>query len=626
MNKAINIISYSILLGQITVMPQRRDLIQNALLMERKGDIERARTLYEDMLRDNPGNRQAYQRLKEILKRIGELDSAAQLVEVWIDLNPNDLQAYIELGEIVFLKKDKISAAKIWHDFEMTYGTNKSIYRMLVHAFSRLGLTEEMERLVKRGRSKLGQKDMLALDLANYYYSRQTYDRALDEYLIYIIEHPQQEKLVTDRVLLMSDDPENHLLIEKKLISSLENNHLIINKLLAGYYFKTSRYNEALSTHRSMGLKNNTDFNRWLLLAGNLRKENQYDLSIIAYQELLHLELELSPKIIGEALLGLGKTYEDQLLPKNRNNSLVVFYPDNLFFKNEFLQISPRSRESLERTFELYKRVLQELPASSFSPKAHFRLGEIQFESTRDFDGARTSYLSALSSRPDKNLRQNVLLRIGDTFIAEGNLKAARNHYKVQHRTKNKASISPFTMKEIHLTFLTGTIDTAKTVLDSVIVNVSPSDKYFNDLMELQDIISQHYTFGSETDKEALVQYSIAERLLQQYKLVEAAEMLAFIRENYPDVSILPTVMLRECLLRSLLEDVSISLNIAQLLQETPFAPQGITIQGEINEQFYGDIDKAMKFYNNLLETYPMSMLAEPVRMRMRQLKNIVES
>jgi len=625
MNKAIIIISYSILLGQITVMPQRRDLIQNALLMERKGDIERARTLYEDMLRENPGNRQAYQRLKEILKRTGELDSAAQLVEVWIDLNPNDLQAYIELGEIVFLKKDKISAAKIWHDFEMTYGTNKSIYRMLVHAFSRLGLTEEMERLVKRGRSKLGQKDMLALDLANYYYSRQTYDRALDEYLIYIIEHPQQEKLVTDRVLLMSDDPENHLLIEKKLISSLENNHLIINKLLAGYYFKTSRYNEALNTHRSMGLDKNSDFNRWLLLAANLRKESQYDLSIKAYQELLDLELEIPPKIIGEALLGLGKTYEDQLLPNIPNNLLVGFYPDNLFFENEFLKISSRSRESLEKTFELYKRVLQELPASSFSPKAHFRLGEIQFKITRDFDGARASYLSALASRPDNNLRENILLRIGDTFIAEGNLIAARNHFKVQHRNNNN-SISPFTMKEIQLTFLTGTIDTAKTVLDSVIVNSLPNDKYFNDLMELQDIIAQHYTFGSKTDKEALLQYSIAERFLQQYKLVEAAEMLAFIRENYPDVSILPTVMLRECLLRLLLEDVSISLNIAQLLEKTIFAPQGITIQGEINEQFFGDIDNAMKFYNNLLESYPMSMLAEPVRMRMRQLKTTEES
>jgi len=625
MNKAIIIISYSILFAQITVMPQGRDLIQNALLMERKGDIERARTLYENMLKENPENRQAYHRLKEILKRIGELESAAQLVEAWIDLNPNDLQAYIELGEIVFLKEDKIRAAKIWHDFETTYGTNTSIYRMLVHTFSRLGLTEEMEGLVKRGRSKLGQKDMLALDLANYYYSRQTYDRALDEYLIYIIEHPQQEKLVTDRVLLMSDDPENHLLIEKKLISSLENDHVIINKLLAGYYFKTSRYNEALSTRRSMGLDNNADFNRWLLLAGNLRKESQYDLSIKAYQELLHIDLELPPIIIGEALLGLGKTYEDQLLPNIRNNSLVIFYPDNLFFKNEFLQISSKSRESLEKTFELYKRVLQELPASSFSPKAHFRLGEIQFKITRDFDGARASYLSALASRPDNNLRQNILLRIGDTFIAEGNLIAARNHFKVQHRNNNN-SISPFTMKEIHLTFLTGTIDTAKTVLDSVIVNSLPNDKYFNDLMELQDIIAQHYTFGSETDKEALLQYSITERFLQQYKLVEAAEMLAFIRENYPDVSILPTVMLRECLLRLLLEDVSISLNIAKLLEKTIFAPQGITIQGEINEQFFGDIDEAMKFYNNLLESYPMSMLAEPVRMRMRQLKNTEES
>ena len=112
MNKAIIIISCSILFAQITVVPQGRNLIQNALLMERKGDLERARTLYEDMLRENPGNRQAYQRLKEILKRTGELEPAAQLVEVWIDLNPNDLQAYIELGEIVFLKEDKIRAAR----------------------------------------------------------------------------------------------------------------------------------------------------------------------------------------------------------------------------------------------------------------------------------------------------------------------------------------------------------------------------------------------------------------------------------------------------------------------------------------------------------------------------------
>ncbi|GIS72959.1 MAG: hypothetical protein CM1200mP10_25360 [Candidatus Neomarinimicrobiota bacterium] len=48
MNKAIIIMSCGILFAQITVMPQGRDLIQNALLMERKGDIERARTLYKE--------------------------------------------------------------------------------------------------------------------------------------------------------------------------------------------------------------------------------------------------------------------------------------------------------------------------------------------------------------------------------------------------------------------------------------------------------------------------------------------------------------------------------------------------------------------------------------------------
>ena len=51
-------------------------------------------------------------------------------------------------------------------------------------------------------------------------------------------------------------------------------------------------------------------------------------------------------------------------------------------------------------------------------------------------------------------------------------------------------------MKNIHLTFLSGSIDTTKILIDSVIVKTSPGDKFFNDLMDLQDIISQHFSYG----------------------------------------------------------------------------------------------------------------------------------
>ena len=113
----------------------------------------------------------------------------------------------------------------------------------------------------------------------------------MDELLLYIKSNPAHEKIVMDKIFLISDDPENHLLIEKKLVSNLDENKFKIHKLLAGYYFKTEKYKDALNIHRTMGLENNSDFKRWLNLAENLRKESQYGLSIDSYQELLNIEL-----------------------------------------------------------------------------------------------------------------------------------------------------------------------------------------------------------------------------------------------------------------------------------------------------------------------------------------------
>ena len=72
--------------------------------------------------------------------------------------------------------------------------------------------------------------------------------------------------------------------------------------------------------------------------------------------------------------------------------------------------------------------------------------------------------------------------------------------------------------------------------------------------------------------------------------------------------------------------DTSISLSIAKSLQKTSLAPEGITAQGEIYEKIYKDTDKAIEMYNLLLEEFPMSMLAEPVRIRIRQLSGVKKS
>ena len=627
MNRIFPIFISCVLFAQINVMTLPTRDIQDALFYERKGDIDKAKIIYQKLLEKNPKNRQAYQRLKEILKRTEELSKASELIKYWINIHPNDLQAHIELGEIFYLNNDRLNADKVWESFENNYGKNQSAYRMLLHTYSRLSLTTKMKELVYRGRIKFNKKDLLSLDLANYYHARQTYDLSLDELLIYIKSNPSNEKLVMDKILLISDEPENHLLIEKKLFSNLENNNFRIHKLLSGFYFKTGKYKDAYNIHLSMGLETTSDFQRWLILAENFRKEKQYRLSIDSYKQILSIKSTLNSSIIGEALLGLGKTYEAQLMEDTYQDRLVDFYPENIFFNNKAKGFQKDSLNYIESTFNLYQQILKELPASTFSSKAHYRLGELQLNIMHDFVGARNSYYSALKSRPNNDLRNKIILKIGDTYLAEGNLKNAINHNE-QYYQKNlsKININNFTMKKIQLTFLSGNIDTTIMLIDSLIANTSPSDKYFNDLMELQSIISQHFIYGNSIDKEAFLFYIKAEKYLQEFKFLEAAEILSLTREKYQNASIIPIVMLRECLLRMIIDDTNMSLDIAKSLQNTSLGPEGIAAQGEIYERLYNNTPKALEIYNLLLEEHPMSMLAEPVRIRIRKLNTLDKS
>ena len=91
MNKLFPLLITGILFSQINVVTQRINNIQDALFMERKGELEKAKIIYENLLNKNPKNRQAYQRLKNILKRTEELSKAIKLIENWMCRTENPL-------------------------------------------------------------------------------------------------------------------------------------------------------------------------------------------------------------------------------------------------------------------------------------------------------------------------------------------------------------------------------------------------------------------------------------------------------------------------------------------------------------------------------------------------------
>jgi tetratricopeptide (TPR) repeat protein len=345
----LSVISFA----QVIVRPMGQGALQNALLMERKGDLEEARKIYESILTEKPNNRQAYTQLKNIYKRLGDYRSAVELINNWLEHSPHDLQQHVELGEILFTSGNKKEAGEVWNNFIVQYGQNSSAYRMLIHTYSRMGLADKMQEMVRIARKRFNDPAFMALDLGNYYQARQNSAKAVSEFLIYAEYNPKQLKLINDKILIMSDDIENVKIIESSLKMHMDRTPAIVHSLLSSLYFKIGNYQQSLDHQFLIADDQSARLNRLNHFANSLRKERQFDLAILIYQTILtdirNLPGKIDSKKLGQILLGLGRVYEDQIQPHKFNNSLILNEINNAFFNSQFTLQTTISTDALEQ-------------------------------------------------------------------------------------------------------------------------------------------------------------------------------------------------------------------------------------------------------------------------------------
>ena len=620
----------SICTAQVQVQSLGKSGLENALLMERKGDLQEAQKIYELILETKPKNRQAYNRLKNIYKRQGDYMAAAELISHWLKHSPHDIQHHVELGEIFYISDNHEQAVHVWNEFIQQYGQNPSAYRMLIHTYSRLGLGDKMIQLVYGCREQFADPDFMALDMGTFYQSRQSVEKALSEYMIFAQHNQHQNKIILDKILIISDDKETIPIIENYLLKKIDASPNISYSFLSALYFKIGRYDESLKHQLAITGDQQIRWKGLNTFAGNLRQEKQFKLAIQTYQTLLQEirsnKKEIEIKELGKVLLGLGQVYEDQILPHQISNSFILNEINNVFFSSGFYQPSSISTASLEQAIILYNTILNELVSTSFSPKAHFRLGEIQFKVLQDLDGARLAYETALASSPDKKLAFKIHSSLIDLLMAEGKIADVQLYISQLPRNVVARNEGQLIIKSLKAMLFNGDIDSSIVILDNYLVHLTPIDKHFNDLMEMQTTLHTHVTNGTGMDKEALLQYLKGEKLLIQNKLSEAITVFANMRLNQPTSNITATAAVREIFSRLQLGQTAELKQPLQWLNESNDGDKGLVLSGEIAEFIDHDTQAALGFYEQLLQDYPKSLLVEPIRQHIRGIRSNLES
>ena len=601
--------------AQRNVGIESQSLFLQAMRMERSGDILNAEKIYKNILNSEPTHQPSFFQLRNIYSKNNDLESGIQLIEGWLKNNPTDYQSMLSLGEFYFKNQKRTKANEIWDDFSRNNLSNKTMYRLLFHTYIKFGQTNSMELLASKGREEFNEPYFLAIEIANYYQSRQAFGRSLEELMLLIRHQKQYLRYATDRILIMSDDTTSHSIIDSTLNANLEINPFV-REVLGGFYYKIGNFTEAYEEYKLLDFQNKENINKWLVFADNLRKEGQFDLSIQSYHFMLENLSQSDPGVIGRILLGLGSSYENQIIKRQSDLKFVKWFPENSVFNNQFIQSPDVNNAPLANSIEHYQSLLALLPNTRTTATVHYRLAQIQSRIMRDFEGAKSSYETALKSNPDTELKNLIFSDIGKLLIYDGKYKEAKIYF---HPNQNE-NLNDQTIGYLNSLLYGLEIDSAMTFLDQIILSIDTSNKYFNDIFEIHDLIKNYYADGTKDDKIAFKAFFKAESLINEYKLKEAIKVLESIRINHSDSMIYPITTLRMALLSIDLMQFEKSIIYALAMEDTNLKDVGLTLAAEVEESYLKNTDNALRYYYRVLAECSGSLLADPVRLHLRKI------
>ena len=590
--------------------------IKTAKMYEIQQNWDSAISIYKDILSKSPNNYQVIRSLKNLYKKSQRYKEGINFLTYQLSKNSKNIQLSIELGEFYFLNENIVEAKTTWAEGLVLFKNNRSFHRLLFSIYNKYSLSAEIFQMIESGRNDFG-KSFLSIELGNYYQERNEYDKAIEEYITSLLSNPGRASTVARKILVMSDNLDSKNTIEIKLLETSSRQPSIVLPILSNHYFKHREFQKSFNILVELSKSEPFNAKKWLSFGNSLRKEGQHLLSIKAYQ--LTLKNNLIDYQYGEGLLGLAKTFEDQIFPVESKDLIPYFYNDNIFFEDAFQLSTNISSENLTSSLLIYDSVLTSIPKSSLAAEAEFRLAEIQYRVVEDFDKAYILYNSALSKMLTKTLKQQAILRIADVLRAKGDFTASISFLDSIYNTHQTLEIKN-KLVEMHL--FSGKPDTALIMIDEIFLTIMPTNKYFNDLMELRDIINFYYVKVDEKNKEGFISYLKSESLLKQRKISEANQLLKNIIKQNEGQKIFPLLSLRRAIILTKLDKYNEALDILINLKNTIYSDRGEIMSGQIFEQIYGDNAVAMTHYMKVINNFPNSIFSEPIRYHIRRLKS----
>lgn len=585
---------------------QINERMRQAQSFERMGFFEQALNLYRPLFEQDPRNATYYQGVKRSLLNLRRYDDLLALIDRRLTI-VGDLNARVDRGDVLFKKGDESVALKYWQEL-LQQAPLRDTYAMVAAALRDNNSYDEALKVYLAGREKLRDAMLFTLDLANLYELRLEFENATTELVRLLQSDQRQFPLVQRRLLEMTNEYE----VNENIVATIEKllpNHPAaesLHRLRASLFLQNKEYGRAFNEYQTLErLANPVDKanagNEIFNFAEEARRAEACDFAAQAYR--LILNLEKSPYTF-PALMGMGQC----------------------------LRVQGKHAEALAA----FAQLLQKTGNNNRNPwtlRTWREQAEIYFTDLADMSSAIEIYKRIYDAYSDNAVREksDVIFRLGDCYLAKGDLKNAAQWYEAARRFAAKSALiqDKIDFSLARLEYFQGLFRPALQLLEKVTSrqrardedeNAEEAESMVNDALELTLLLEANFSDSAG----ALLSFAHADFLMAQQKRNAAIDSLQQLIQRFPQATLVPQAQFNLAALfvkeGKYAEATASYRAILEKYSDSLVGDRALFRLAELTGEQLRDFQQAQKLFEQLLRDYPNSIFLDEARRHARHL------
>ncbi|MFT7498188.1 MAG: tetratricopeptide (TPR) repeat protein [Porticoccaceae bacterium] len=557
----------------------------------RKGEYEKAASVYEKLYVENKFNAHYLSKLIDCYQQLEEFTKAKESIEKHLEEFPSQVHFYVEIG----------------YNYELQY------------------LQSEADSYYKKALSTLDVKTNYGYSIGKAFQENHLLDYALEAYKKTMIQNPKANYSLQVASIYGEKGEINNMF--DTYLSMVDVDEKYTNTIMRyiGKYITDDSQNEYNTVFKRLVLKRlqSNQKNSWNeLLSWLFMQQKEYDKAYIQEKALHKRSLESLEGIVrlGEIAFD-NKEYEttekcfDYVL---ENTVDVVEIMDAKLYK---LYINIETSEDFSVVNSQFQALFNEYGKSTSTLDIQIAYADFLTFKYNQPDQAIKVLKGALKLRSNNFQKGAIKIKLGEVLVFNNRFNEALIYFsQVQASLKNHILAQKARFKVAQTSYYKGDFDWAETQLK--VLKGSTSQLIANDALDLSLIINDNIV--QDSLRLALKTYAQADLLAYQHKNQQAVDSLNTILTQHKGHAIEDEALFKQA---KVFEEMKLYekaesnyLKIIKINAEDILVDDAYYNLGEINSQ-QNNIEKAKEYYQKIIFDFPSSIHLVDARKKYRKLR-----